>query len=843
MLDRDVSVAVNERSTVATSRACGMAPSPENDSAPKAPDKPRHDKCAAPKEKNKDDKTLSDLNDGELKGLLDEALNYKNPKDREGKSKLFNHLLNEAEEDERNARAARAGGSELVRYCNPSAKRNSRHRKKPSSISENMMHGGSLDNLAKEELFETSKHRTKKSVSARQREGGKHYHRFSRVKTLIVETTLTEGSLPCNVNASTVTNHEYQFLEEARKKKEMNEKKNDDVVEEQRLLEHDSLDQNYQEKSNEIQQCQYKFTTRASLQVNEIDSPIQIPSLEAPIDRKNCPSNKAPSQYVGTDCAGTIRITDSKKVDENGNALHQNSLKTKKKKTQTDKNVVVCNAENVKGHRSDIINDMRKLMEFIGDDQTEKNRPIKSKQLNRHPSDDTSKSKKRAHSSKSKDNRSKLKKSNSLGEISTTNLDDFEFNKDKVMMRNNKNMTDKPRERRSWGTMEPLPLQNLYSNASAENLETAEFRVVTKKKKSKKRRNSISGRTKSSSNQTGKNSARGPSPDLRRKSACSVPHSEKSNDSSDVDSVHSLPIDTQRLDLATQCLNMPVSYADMAKTNDKPKDKKSPNDKVPKEQQASEIAKCPVSNQIACDHNKTNSPDASPSVVKNTPPDVHNIKNFPAITKQVAAVVQVNVVVDKTKNSNKICRNTNANNKNVKNNVNKTAVCVVDHHNNIHNDYAIPGAQEESDVSYSCSLPPDIPDVQTIEKMQLIGQGHPSNCYDTGPLKNGNDCSADCDISERTSVEVRPPVVILSGFGNSKEVPGLVFGFDINEQLLSEDDKSFRCEEFISRYVAPEVYTTTSHNHDKIVSFIGAAWEEAVVNVSNGKVQYYSDVL
>lgn len=212
---------------------------------------------------------MSDLNDGELKGLLDEALNYKNPKDREGKSKLFNHLLNEAEEDERNARAARAGGSELVRYCNPSAKRNSRHRKKPSSISENMMHGGSLDNLAKEELFETSKHRTKKSVSARQREGGKHYHRFSRVKTLIVETTLTEGSLPCNVNASTVTNHEYQFLEEARKKKEMNEKKNDDVVEEQRLLEHDSLDQNYQEKSNEIQQCQYKFTTRASLQVSE----------------------------------------------------------------------------------------------------------------------------------------------------------------------------------------------------------------------------------------------------------------------------------------------------------------------------------------------------------------------------------------------------------------------------------------------------------------------------------------------------------------------------------------------------------------------------------------------
>lgn len=124
-----------------------------------------------------------------MKGLLDEAINYRNPKDREGKSKLFNHLLNEAEEDERNARAARAGGSELVRYCNPSAKRNSRHRKKPSSISENMMHGGSLDNLAKDELFETSKHRTKKSVSARQREGGKRHI-----------TILHKGNNPINHN-------------------------------------------------------------------------------------------------------------------------------------------------------------------------------------------------------------------------------------------------------------------------------------------------------------------------------------------------------------------------------------------------------------------------------------------------------------------------------------------------------------------------------------------------------------------------------------------------------------------------------------------------------------------
>ncbi|XP_008201602.2 uncharacterized protein LOC103315223 isoform X2 [Tribolium castaneum] len=775
-----------------------MAPSPENDSAPKAPDKPR-----GPKEKNKDDKTLSDLNDGELKGLLDEALNYKNPKDREGKSKLFNHLLNEAEEDERNARAARAGGSELVRYCNPSAKRNSRHRKKPSSISENMMHGGSLDNLAKEELFETSKHRTRKSVSARQREG---------------------GSLPCNVNSSTIS-QEYQFLEEARKKKQMSEKK-PEVVEEQRLLEHDTLDQNYQEKGNELQQQQYKFTTRASLQVNEVDGPIQIPHLEQSVDRKNCVPNKSIAQIVGSDCPGTIRISNdlSKKVDENGNALHQTSLKAKKKKVLTDKNVVVCNAENVKGHRSDIINDMEKLMEFIGitDDQSEKNRSIHKSKLNRHSSDDTTKSKKRAHSSKSKDNRSKLKKSNSLGEISTTNLDDFE-----VVLRNNKAM-DKPRERRSWGNMEPLPLQNY---TSAENLESSEFRVVTKKKKSKKRHNSIGGgRTKASSNPNSKSSVRGPS-SPRRKSACSVPHSEKSNDSSDVDSVHSLPIDTQRLDLATSRLNMPISYADMAKTSDK--QAKKANDKVivvPKETVADgrcAFVAMTTAAAIVCD-----------SSVRNTPPDFHNSKNFPAITKQVYVVAS-----DKNKCSNKV-RNVNV--KNVKNcNVNRMG-------GEPPNEFKPPpNHQDDSDpMGYSSSLPPDIPDVQTIEKMQLMNQGYDS------PLNNGNDCSVDCDNPcERTMIDNhnhhhhhqhnhRPPVVILSGLGNSKEVPGLVFGFDINEQLLSEDNnKDFCCDDFIARYVAPETYTATSHNHDKIVSFIGAAWEEALVNLSNGKVQYYNDLL
>lgn len=76
--------------------------------------------------------------------------------------------------------------------------------------------------------------------------------------------------------------------------------------------------------------------------------------------------------------------------------------------------------------------------------------------------------------------------------------------------------------------------------------------------------------------------------------------------------------------------------------------------------------------------------------------------------------------------------------------------------------------------------------------------------------------------------EERPPVVILSGLGN-KEVPGLVFGFDINEQLLNEDI----CENFISRYVEPENFKNSTHNHDKIVNFIGSGEFLVLLHFSN----------
>lgn len=88
------------------------------------------------------------------------------------------------------------------------------------------------------------------------------------------------------------------------------------------------------------------------------------------------------------------------------------------------------------------------------------------------------------------------------------------------------------------------------------------------------------------------------------------------------------------------------------------------------------------------------------------------------------------------------------------------------------------------------------------------------NC--AGPVPDNN---CDSEQGRRTSsggnggsAPNRPAVVIMSGEGN--DVSGLTFGFDINEQLLSDDV----CDNFVARFAVPEV--ELNENHDRIVSFI-----------------------
>ncbi|XP_060532932.1 uncharacterized protein LOC132705957 isoform X2 [Cylas formicarius] len=1089
-----------------------MAPSPDDDNTPKAPDKiPEKQKLEKTKDKSgkesgKDEETLSNLNYKELKALLDEAINYKNPKDREGKSELFNDLLLQAEETERIARATSAGGSELVRHCNPTARRHRhggpRGRRSTGccasstldgrSVSERGTHGGSLDNLAKEELFESTRRlrggrksstsssasgcSTMVRVSARQREG---------------------GSLPCNVNVGE-TQRDIHFLEEAKRSRAMREKEYTDM-ETVGLLENDQLAQTYEEQAAPAESGP-KFTSKATWQISghaaNVDDAIPT-KLDSSIDSKNSmdvatlKAKVVSSQYnifIPNYPPKTLELED-KRVDENGNALHQKS----KRKKPANKNVVVVSSEMIEGHKKEIINDVQQLVHYIegtdnqqvapGSGKTRTVQSSKSKQLHKqHASEDggvVRPGKKR----KSKEgsgvvsgvstSRPELKKSNSMGEISglkldaefasfgsgsgasserggSSGVDKEEEDDEKVVLRINKPSVVAG-QRRSWGNVEIPSFQSLYNASSMENLETStENWVVTRtKKKSKKRRNSVSsaggrlrpgGLGRSDIASTSPNSIedqrtrRTLSPDLAgvivmsgagAKMTRSMPHSEKSNDSSsDVDSVHSLPLDG------------PISYADIAKNSEKkkPSPEKATEPAVPKEKSPQPPRADAVEPGSSAKDFST--PIAAAPINKNTPPDVHNIKSFPAITGsggKSSTFVQNTTVVQTTTTSDKAVQSTIGYDEPVRektpisgarasgprhtsvvpmiaasktpvrpnagtagsNASGKTRVAkggaTLQHQQSlqegqifyatgdIQTDLSIIQANESAKDSLQFNaqrLPPDVPDVQTIEKMQFMkcmsppavatppyqqqpspqlrqqsvqsqtfGQqqqpsGQPKHhhqafhktsgnqqqkaatqqqsaqappaaaCPKAGnPHYSGHQSSSPfvkaathsfqpaqqsaqarprpprqpsisaktsdfpfCDSSEeRTGCMVNgvadetvymspeppplcaspPPVIILSG--TAKEVPGLEFGFDINEQLLQEDTgveedcddrggggRGSVGEDFTARYMAPPEQTSlTPQSLEKIVNFISSTWE----SILDQNVQFYSDDL
>lgn len=141
-----------------------------------------------------------------------------------------------------------------MRYYNSSARRHTRHNREVKSVSENLTHGGSLNNLAKEELYESVGHhrKPKKTVSARAKEG---------------------GSLPCNVNVG-VSWENRSFIED--KGKKCQSQKRDTVIdmEAESLLENDCLDQNYgAEKEKDTmgqgQGSTGSYTTSATLNIGK----------------------------------------------------------------------------------------------------------------------------------------------------------------------------------------------------------------------------------------------------------------------------------------------------------------------------------------------------------------------------------------------------------------------------------------------------------------------------------------------------------------------------------------------------------------------------------------------
>ncbi|XP_066585679.1 serine-rich adhesin for platelets-like isoform X2 [Prorops nasuta] len=305
---------------------------------------------------------------------------------------------------------------------------------------------------------------------------------------------------------------------------------------------------------------------------------------------------------------------EKKSLDENGNAVQGfNSERKKATKKKKETNVIVYKAQDVKGHHYE--QDIENQINFI-ENKDSKVRKGKSNNPVRVKTNSGAKPRAKGKDSKREQLPTKLQKSNSLEEISKTKLEDLVAEKSlsssgassvssqqgtiNVALRRAKqrNATEETSEdsrgdRRSWGTEEGQSIycndigddysnrRNINSSKKNPDLETEhEFLVVTKKKKSKKQRRSSSGsraqnltssavylqRTRGFSNDYN-NSL---SSELRRKSASSMPPSDKS-DSSDLDSVHSLPVtsNTSKHNLTKIPISSEgtpqASYADIAR--------------------------------------------------------------------------------------------------------------------------------------------------------------------------------------------------------------------------------------------------------------------------------------
>ncbi|XP_055678916.1 mucin-22 isoform X2 [Lutzomyia longipalpis] len=697
-----------------------MAPSPEL-GQPKAPDKgdsstastsatatdtrgaSQHDggptrNGDTAKSTAQDSENFENYDDRQLKALLDEAMTYKTPKDREHKSEAFKILLEKAEIQEKTQemnyefRASRTSGGSLQDLANPA---------------DVDFFGSSMNHQRKHHNSRQKKYSTTSSVSSRQREG---------------------GSLPSNVNVA--TNHLFQyeptqpFLSEVKSKRggsrkvdivmystsDMVEKRDRKihgdtadvllvgrdpkhrVADDVQHLDHDSVQNHgdplsgddYEKNSlNKIPRA--SFTSQKNIDLGhhstQVDKGVEFSSLGDGCGTKNVdmtplqlnPAYKSVNSVVNpSDSAKSsvqaslthriaVKQTSRDKTDENGNSVNSfnttatvtvpQTSKTKKKISKSERNTITKNSHDIDGFRGGDNIDI--LVRFIENTENTRKNALKAKSSSSSngggsggsgnngvivPGDRTVKKDKKANGKKESSS-NKLKKSNSMDELSSSskleeiarseNASNHENGGVTLRAKNTKKAASettpllggsshkggKRGERRSWGTEELSYLgdpdamevqqpkkakskdaaaaaaataatlttgnlkgkkdeqQSLSVESMSATYEMAEFHVVTKKKKPKKRQNIIvtpfEGDTRTvvtpkapaqrqDSSSAGQNRAkvvynhqtsshfandRDVYVNDRRKSTSSVPPSEKS-DSSDLDSVHSLPVES-----------------------------------------------------------------------------------------------------------------------------------------------------------------------------------------------------------------------------------------------------------------------------------------------------------
>ncbi|XP_046683192.1 uncharacterized protein LOC124369299 isoform X2 [Homalodisca vitripennis] len=809
-----------------------------------------------------EEKEVLTLDEGQLRALLDEAITYKNPKDREGKSELFKELLQEAEADESNSKGLGSSlSAKLPRSYNlPVRRRHPRHQGRECGVGVSTTRGGSLQNLHALGMG-GGRRRSGRSgdtlVSARQREG---------------------GSLPTNVNVDNDADLDGiicpNYTSRATLEVSGSCKDDNGIVEDSNNL---ALFQgNCVPSGTEHLQPgpNYNTSTRSSGQNptkdddidNKFASTMSVSPLETgpvsypvnPVTQHVSMFNIPPPQIqIGPDPSTKMSTfgkdgdtkTRSWDVDQNQNSvgclrMDSNCMdrkKTRRVKTKNDRKYIEITSENIEGFRGGA--DIDTLMEYIESpsnilDKASKARANQSNGPRNHVKVRAKEEDSRPIKRRTKE---KFQRCNSLEEISKTKLEDLteessservngsqqalsqvQVTVDDTQINKKSTWGDEADVEKSSSTVMKRTKELNKDRNSPDAIQDSEFHVVTKKQRKKKRRTGCSGRL-GGSKQTYYSGRGFPAHDRtleqggtsgllyqyrsrgekdntqpRRKSASSVPPSDKS-DSSDLDSVHSLPVSstTSRTKVGKNSVSggstPQASYADIARTMASPPDidhgKYSPY--LPST--GADL------DESSCDH-----PEPSallPSILslkKDAMTDTTCDITKPALHKEEYPPLDIKSA-DIFLDSSIKPRNTPTRDNTGFENHTKTIL------------YVIPISSESGTGPRSTS-------VHT-----------PSACIK--PFTE-SDCK-------------RPPVILMDEPIANSQIPSeLTFGFEVNQQLLQCEESTCSLNSVSAQHAfhndTQQTFPADSYWR-RVIAYLATAWEDTMRDLQLGRAKYYDE--
>ncbi|XP_045516342.1 nucleolar protein dao-5-like isoform X5 [Pieris brassicae] len=750
-----------------------MAPSPEYDKEPKAPDKAvvnissddskilyNHTKehssaselrsSTAPSNTDVENKLVESLDDGQLRALLDEAITYKCPKDREGKSSLFKELLEEVEQDEEAceaaARAGRAGRRDhhsslqdlvAAMAAEPAPRRRHHH---SHNVSARTHHGGSLPSgVDRSFLFSEEPTRgayvatvrcvnppplAERRVSASDANAPGDIELVTRRSkptfpmTYTARATLEIGSGSVGTGRAVTTTTASNQIDSA-------------------------IPFSCITTPEVVASCNTTSTTQSTVAVDP--KPLQLESCYnavasltgAPAPAAAAPPASAPQalqlsrNVLPTSSLGGLLLAsescpsvdeNKKSLDENGNAVHGfsspasgSSQQKKPRRKKSSKNETVIKSHQIDGYQGN--KDLNEVLRFI---ESNADGARGSKARAKHKDDSDDKGKKRC-ADRRKDKESKVKRASSLEERSRTKLEDLT---DKPSAHRRPAAPPAKPERRSWGDDARAAL------LLPDDAELTDFQTVTKRRKPRRRPDEAEP------------ARPPPSPEPR------ASPSERSNDSNDdFDSAHSpppAPVPAPPPPPPPPALpppHPPASYADIART-------------------------------------------------RNNIPDLIESCNFYAEGDE-------------------------------------------------------PKERPPSDRKAAA------PAGEPMEGYPALAARRPRDKAGGGATRPQRKERGEARVAEPAPDVVadrRPPVILLAAAATGRDMDGITFGFDVNEQLLSGGRRA-RCDLLEGvpvragcaalRYVPPALLPHATHTH-QIIDYVGTAWED-IIRCSNGKVRYFSD--